>query len=331
MTNSTVVLLDIALAATLGFLALMVYLRDMPSGPEGPVGAWLLLVPPLFLLGGVLAKIASAGRFDWMPGGRATAWGMTAGLCVAAMVAMWFLVATPDSFWGKVAALVPWLIVGGGFVAVHGGTAPSPVAKACVMAVLGGGGVAGWALVLWGAGLYVQTENQKTRASMERDRAWEQSRVDEFHALGENAELWKYFGYMYLEDEAERKRCRALIAARPNLNASLLLYLGIPTLESSAVDYIADVYEHPPASLAAEYGLFLERKLASWRPALDDTPTPYERRRELAPLFRAAARLEEAGGDLTGPLTVWRDYLRTLKGLNDLADEIDTTLKVHAH
>lgn len=113
MTNITVVLLDIALAATLGFLGLMVYLRNLPSGPEGPVGAWLLLVPPLFLLAGVLIKLTGSGIFDWMPGGRLTAWAMAAGTCIAAMVTMWFLVAAPLSLWENLAALVPWLLVAG--------------------------------------------------------------------------------------------------------------------------------------------------------------------------------------------------------------------------
>ncbi|MGJ5815368.1 hypothetical protein [Paludibaculum fermentans] len=331
MTNTTVVFLDFALAATLGFLGLMVYLRNQPSGPEGPVGAWLLLVPPLFLLGGVLVKLAGNGVLDWVPGGRLTAWGMAAGICIAAMVTMWFLVATPDSLWEKLAALVPWVLVAGAFLAVHGGNQPSPGMKTVIAGVLGAGGVAGWALVLWGIGLYVQSENRKSIADMERVRAREQSRIDEFHALGENAELWKYFGYMYLENETEKQRCRALIANRPDLNTKLVEYLGYPTLQSSVVNYIADVYEHPPASLAVDYGLFLERQLAAWRPVLDDASTPYDRRRELAPLFQAATRLEDAGGDLAGALTAWRDYLRTLKGLNDLADEIDATLKAHAH
>jgi hypothetical protein len=331
MTNITVVLLDIALAATLGFLGLMVYLRNLPSGPEGPVGAWLILVPPLFLLSAVLVKLAAAGVFDWMPGGRLTAWAIAAGLCVAATVTMWFLLATPHTPWEKMAALVPWILVAGGFLAVHGGNDPAPLMKTVLAAVLGVGGVAGWSLVVWGMGLYIQSGNQKNLASLDRDRLWEQSRIDEFHALGQDAELWKYFGFMYLENEAERQRCRTLIANRRDLDGKLVEYLGYPTLQSSVVNYIADVYEHPPASLAAEYGLFLERQLESWRPALDDTPTPYDRRRELAPLFQAAARLEEAGGDLTGPLIAWRDYLRSLKGLRDLADEIDSTLKTHAH
>ncbi|MBN9662770.1 MAG: hypothetical protein J0H49_31520 [Acidobacteria bacterium] len=331
MTNITVVLLDIALAATLGFLGLMLYLRNLPSGPEGPVGAWLILVPPLFLLGGVLLRLTAGGAFDWLPGGRLTGWAMAAGLCVAATVTMWFVLAAPHTVWEQLTALVPWVLVAGGFLAVHGGSNPAPLMKTALGGILGVGGVAGWSLMVWGLFLYAQSENQKSLASVEHDRAWEQSRIEEFHALGQDAELWKYFGYMYLENEAERRRCRALIANRRDLNGKLIEYLGYPTLQSSVVNYLADVYEHPPASLAPEYGLFLERQLASWRTALDDTPAPYERRRELAPLFQAAARLEEAGGDLTGPLVAWRDYLRTLTGLSDLADEIDSTLKTHAH
>ncbi len=331
MTNITVVLLDTALAAALGFLGLMVYLQHLPSGPEGPVGAWLLLVPPLFLLAGVLIKLTGAGVFDWMLGGRLTAWLMAAGIGIAAMATMWFLVAAPHSLWENLAALVPWLLVAGGFLAVHGGPQPPKIVKTVVAGILGLGGLMGWALVLWGIGLYVQSENQKGIANLERDRAREQSRIEEFRALGQDAEIWKYFGYMYMENETERQRCRVLVASRPDLNQKLVEYLGYPTLQSSVVNYIADVYEHPPASLGVDYGLFLERQLASWRQMLDDTPTPYDRRRELAPLFQAAARLEDAGGDLTGPLTEWRDYLRTLKGLNDLAEEIDGTLKAHAH
>ncbi|MGC4056140.1 MAG: hypothetical protein QM757_45625 [Paludibaculum sp.] len=298
MTNTTIVLLDIALAATLGFLALMLYLRNVPSGPEGPVGGWLMLVPPLFLMGGVLLTLASAGVFDWMPGGRLTAWALAVGLFVASAVTMWFVLAAPHSNWENLAALVPWILVGGGFLAVHGGHEPSPLTKTALAGVLGVGGVAGWSLLIWGAGLYIQNENQKNLASLERDRAWEQSRIDEFHALGQDAELWKYFGYMYMENEAERQRCRSLIAARADLNGKLVEYLGNPVLQSSVVNYIADVYEHPPASLASEYGLFLERQLLSWRQVLDDSSTPYDRRRELAPLFQAAARLEDAGAGI---------------------------------
>lgn len=329
MSNWTVILLDVALAAALWFLGVMARLRHLPSGPEGPVGAWLLLVPPLFLMGGVLAKLASAGVFDWMPGGRVTGWAVAAGAGVASMVTMWFLMAPGDGMWGRAAALAPWLMVAGGFAAVHGGLQPPPVFKAAVGGLLGTGAVAGWALVMWGGGLWIQNENRKSQAALDRDRAWQQSRVEEFHALGEHAELWKYFGYLYLDDEVERERCRALVAARPDLDAKLLQYLSIPTLEAPAVHYIAEVYAQPPAALAPEFGRYLERSLAAWRPVLDGTESPYDRRRELEPMFRAAARLEAAGGDLAAPLRQWRDYLRTMKGLGDLADQIEVTLRAH--
>lgn len=330
MTNLTVILLDTALAAALGFLGLMAYLRNAPSGPEGPVGAWLLLVPPLFLLGGVMVKLASAGTFDWMPGSRLTGWALAAGVCVAAMVTMWFLLAPSGEGLVQMAALVPWLMVLGGFAAVHGGLTPPPAARAAVAVLLGTGGLAGWALMFWGIGLYIKGENQKSQAKLDRDREWEQSRVEEFRALGDNAELWKYFGYLYMEDETERQRCRALVAARHDLNEKLLQYLSIATLETSAVHYLAELYEHPPASMAPEFGRYLERSLASWRLVLDDSSNPSERRRELEPLFRAAERLEAAGGDLTAPLAAWRDYLRSRQGLGDLAEQIDETLKAHA-
>lgn len=309
-------------------VALLRSTRGKSWGPEGPVGGWLLFIPPLFLLGVVLAAMIGMGRFDWIVGGRPGSVVLLAGFLIGAAAALGFVLDQPDAWWQSLVGVTPWAMLAGCFLALNSGPSPGPLPKILIAATLGTTALAGWVLTGGGAVKYVQRQNQIAWSKVEQSQAFEQQRADEFRALGTDAPLWNYFGYMYMPDESLRRQCRDIMAHRPDLNQRLIEYLGNPILASSARDYIGDVAENPSAELTPAFARYMETVLQGYREVIRNETTLTERaRQDATALFAAAARLQKAGGNLKPQVTAWRDYLRTFQNASDLKHAADEILR----
>src|SRR5689334_19570694 len=81
------------------------------AGPEGPVGGWIVPVPFLFVLLGVLAASVARGRFAWMPGGRPVASLLVIGFMTTIGTVL-FVSADRPSLWLQA---VPFVMLAGCF------------------------------------------------------------------------------------------------------------------------------------------------------------------------------------------------------------------------
>src|SRR5207247_840092 len=93
---STVVLNILLSVVGAGFV-LCCWVGTQPSGPEGPVGAWLVPVPFLMLLTVVMIVCIAIGRFAWLPGGKPAAAFLLIGMLVALGAALIQAFDAPDS------------------------------------------------------------------------------------------------------------------------------------------------------------------------------------------------------------------------------------------
>jgi hypothetical protein len=319
---------NIALVITAISMVLLRSVRGAHWGPEGPVGAWLLLLPPLFLLGGVLVVMILMGRFDWVLGGRVVSFLLLIGFLIAAAPALWFMFDTGDEWWKEWAGLAPWAMLAGCAIAVNIELPAGLAAKTAIAATLGSTALAGWALTFYGLVGYVEQQNQMALSAVENERAFESDRAKEFLALGPDAPLWNYFGYMYMSDETLRRECRDIIAHRPDLNQQLIAYLGNPVLAESVRNYIADVAENPSAELAPAFAAYSDSTLKDYREVLRGQSDVTDRaRHDIGGILTACNRLQHAGADLKPQASAWRDYLRRFENATDLENQAAEVLR----
>src|SRR5262249_2534852 len=185
-------LLNAALGVAGLNLALLWPVRHAHWGPEGPVGAHLLLVPYVGISAAVLAIVIARGTFAWVPGGRPTSFALWIGLVIAFAVSGYYALSDPETAFQQIAAWSGWLLLAGCFVAVN--ATSSIVARVVIIATLGVGGAAGWLQA--GAWLndYFEAKDQAAQSRIARDREFQEQLEAEFRALGKEAPLWKYFG-----------------------------------------------------------------------------------------------------------------------------------------
>jgi hypothetical protein len=320
-----VFLLNAALGLAGLNLALLFSVRHAHWGPEGPVGAGLLLVPYVGMAAAVLATLIARGSLAWLPGGRPTALALWIGVVIAFAVSGFDAMSDPETTFEQVAALSGWLLLVGCFVAVN--ATASIAARAVIIATLGVGGAAGWLQAAGWLTDYFEAKEQAVVSGIAHDREFQEQLEAEFRALGKDAPLWKYFGYMYNSNQEIRKECQDIIAARADRDARLIEYLDNEILASDATRYIGEFHPAPGAALAAAFARRSDLVLSRISDLGADSNQLGERSyADVRDVIRAAIRIQAGGGDLTPQLEAWRRYLKRFRNTADLAAPIEQTL-----
>ena len=320
-----VFLLNAALGLAGLNLALLFSVRHAYWGPEGPVGALLLLVPYVGFTSAVLAILVARGTLGWLPGGRPMSVALWIGLVITFAVSGYYAMSDPETTFEQVAALSGWLLLAGCFVAVN--AASSIAVKAVIIATLGVGGVAGWLQAAAWLGDYFEEKEQAVQSGIAHDREFQEQLEAEFRALGKEAPLWKYFGCMYNSNQEISKECLEIIAARADRDARLIEYLDSEILASEATRYISEFHPAPGPALASAFGRRSDLVLSQISD-LDAGSKQLDERSyaDVRDLIRAAIRIQNGGGDLTPQLEAWRRYLTRFRNTADLAAPIEQTL-----
>jgi hypothetical protein len=318
LLNAAVVLVGVG-------LALLSLVRHAHWGPEGPVGGWILLVPYLFMAAAVTAALIAWGTFSWVPGGRLTCFFIWIGLLIAFAVSGYYSMSRPETKYEQFAALSGWLFVAGCFVAVN--ATPSIAARTAIVATLGLGGVAGWLQVAVWLSEYSQEKAQLAESQIAHEKEFQDSQDADFRALGKEAPLWNYLGFMYISNEELRKECHEIIAKHADRDAELIDYLGSETLASDATRYIGEFHPAPGPVLAPAFARRSDLILSRIPEVNAGSDQISERSyADIRDIIRAAARIHKGGGDLTPQMERWRSYLKGFKNTADLVAEIDRTL-----
>jgi hypothetical protein len=289
------------------------------------------MIPPLFLMGGVLAAMVVLGYFDWVIGGRVVSFVLLLGFLIGARTALWFMSETAENDWQSLIGAAPWAILAGCFLAVNPGLPSGVLPKTFIALTLGTTALAGFVVAGNGLLQYADSQNQLELSKIENEDRYQREHAEEFQALGPDAPLWNYFSYMYISDEDLRRQCRAIMARRPDLNERLIEYLGNPVLSTSVRNYIADVAENPSPELSPAFARYSQTVLQSYREMLQNQTSLSDRSRQDATvLLTAAARLHKNGGNLQPQIAAWRDFLRAFKDSEDLVRKADEILHTTA-
>ena len=320
-----VFLLNAALVLAGLNLALLLSVRHAHWGPEGPVGALLLLVPYVGFTAAVLATLIARGNLAWLPGGRPTSFALWIGLVIAFAVSGYYAMADPRTAFEHVAALCGWLLLAGCFVAVN--ATSSIAARVVIIATLGVGGAAGWLQAAAWLNDHFEAKEQAAQSGIAHDREFQEQLEAEFRALGKEAPLWKYFGYMYNSNQEIRKECQDIIAARADRDARLIEYLDNEIQASDATRYIGEFHPAPGPALASAFGRRSDLVLSQISD-LDAGSNQLGERSyaDVRDVIRAAIRIQNGGGDLTPQLEAWRRYLKRLSNTADLIAPIEQAL-----
>ena len=306
-------------------LALLFAARHTYWGPEGPVGAGLLLVPYVGIAAAVLAILVARGGFAWVPGGRWTSVAVWTGLVIAFAVSGYYAMSDPETTFQQVAAMSGWWLLVGCFVAVN--ATSSITARAIVIATLGLGGAAGWLQAAAWMNEHFEAQNQAAESGIAHDREFQQQLEAEFRGLGKEAPLWKYFGYMYNSNEDIRRECQEIIATRVDRDARLIEYLGNEILASDATRYIAEFHPAPGPALAPAFGRRSDLVLSQISDLVAGSNQLSDRSyADIRDIIRAAVRIQNGGGDLTSQLEAWRRYLARFRNAADLMTPIEQAL-----
>lgn len=320
------ILLNIAIVLVGVCLAVLTSLRHAYWGPEGPVGGWLLLVPYVgVVIVLVIALLIAPGIFSWVPGDRAARVAIGVGLLVAFLVSGYYSMSDVHTKYEQFAALFGWVLVAGCLVAVN--FRPSTTVRTFVTATLGVGGVAGWVQIAVWLTEYTNKQSQLAESKIAHEQEFQDQQAAAFRALGKDAPLWNYFGYMYISNEELRKECHEIIAERADRDEQLVEYLGNEILASDATRYIADFHPAPGPALAPAFAQRSDLVLSSIGEVNPGSNQLSDRSySDIEDIVRAATRIQKGGGDLTMQMQAWRVYLKRFKNTGELVAAIDQAL-----
>jgi hypothetical protein len=320
------ILLNVAILLVGVCLGLLTSVRHAYWGPEGPVGGWLLLVPYLGLvIVLVTALLVAPGIFSWVPGGHGARFAIWVGLLITFSVSGYYSMSEVDTRYEQFAALLGWLLLAGCFVAVN--LPSSTIVRTVITATLGLGSLGGWIQIAVWLTEYTSEQSQLAETKIAHEQEVQDQREAAFRALGKDAPLWNYFGYMYISNEELRKECHEIIAGRADRDGKLVEYLDNEILASDATRYIAEFHPTPGPALAPAFAKRSDLVLSQIGEVNPDSNQLSERSySDIQDIIRAAIRIQKGGGDLTIQMQGWRAYLKRFKNTGELVTEIDQAL-----
>ncbi|MEO8130795.1 MAG: hypothetical protein ABJF23_30295 [Bryobacteraceae bacterium] len=319
------VLLTLALLSTI----LISVLAGLPSGPEGPVGAWLVFIPALFFLSVALAGAILLGRFDWVAGGRITGALAMTGLLIGLTVVMFFSLDAPRTLHGRLMTIAPYLVLICTAWAVNG--APLRAGVLVATSVLGLGAVGGWGFLGFVAIDHVRDEIRQSEATAARDRQWDDAKSVEdaasYQALPADASISDVLHFMFSPNETVKRQCRERLVNWPNLDEELIANLDHGDAEWAA-RFIGETHPKPSAKLAPAFIVYLDKGLEQWRSTLlyDKYAAKWEP--NMSHYIQASRRIQEGGGDLRPHLKPWYDLVSKAPGLTGMAMEIKSIMEL---
>lgn len=305
-------------------LALLFSVRHAYWGPEGPVGGWLLMLPYLFMAALVTALLIALGTFSWVPGGRWSCFALWVGLMITFSVSGYYSMSEVETKYEQFAALSGWLLLLGCFVAVN--AAPSVTTRTVIGATLSLGSVAGWLqMVVW-LNQYSSEQAQLEQSKVVHAQEFQDQQAAAFRALGKDAPLWNYLGYMYISNEELRKECHEIIANRADRDEKLIEYLGNEVMASDATRYIGEFHPAPGPVLAPAFAERSDLVLSQIAEVNDSDQLSERSYSDIQDIIRAATKIQKGGGDLKPQLEKWKSYLKRFKNTSELVAEIDQAL-----
>lgn len=318
------VLLSLAFISTLA----VTVLARQPTGPEGPIGVWLLLLIPCLFVATLVFVMVAKGSLNIVPGGRLIQFVIAIGILITFSIAVFGLLVRDQGVVEVLLIAAPFLILAGCASLIHHSDLPNPRLVNWVAAtLLGGAALVGWGLAGYGIFRYVQKDLERSalaeQKAREQEEQYEQRDVAEYANLDDSAPLQALLRFTWSRNEQVRSRARPRVSNLPQLDDRLIELLDQGS--EDAISYVANVYEHPPAGLAPAWGRMLERELKTWNSLqYDEHAGTWEN--NLRGFFVGAQKIQNAGGSLRPELAAWHQHLQKCKGLGNLAAFVERLL-----
>jgi hypothetical protein len=251
------------MASLVGLIVMCMQPRRL--GPEGPVGAWVVFVPSLVLALLFLAIGSVSGRFAWVLDNRLVWLVLSVGILVSLGVALFSLL---DRGVSRVLGIVASMMIGAAFL-LSLYPAADTARRVIARVLFGLPALAGLALLLK-AIIDKALGNRRRFEAQEREVAEAQKQraqwdLENFAALPVDAPFFAVSQYLWSPTESVQAKARALLKARPDLEAQMIECLKVDGCDAAVAGYIAYVEERPSPTLAPAYAAFLDRQLASWK------------------------------------------------------------------
>jgi hypothetical protein len=325
----TSVILYIFLVLAFSSTIAVTILTQQPTGPEGPVGAWLLLLIPCLFVAILVFALFAKGSLNFIPGGGLVQFVIAVGILITFSIAIFALLGRYNSVVQGLFIAVPFLILAGCAAIIHQSGFPNPGLVQFVAAILlGGTALTGWGLAGTGIFIYVQKDleraAQRAQAEREQEEQREQWEVAEYGKLDDSAPLNTLLPFTWSRNNQVRQQAREQVSSFPELDDKLIELLDQDYEE--AISYVADVYENPPAKLAPAWGRMLERQLKKWD-ILQHDQYAGKWENNLLDYFEGAQKIQLAGGSLHNELLLWHKHLLKCKGLWSLAAFVKSLLQ----
>lgn len=313
--------------AFIGTIAGTIVTRQ-PSGLEGPVGAWLLLVFPCLFVAILVFAFIAKGSWNFIPGGRLVQLAIAVGILITFSTVIFRSFDRHNSVIQGLLIAAPYLILAGCAVTIHHSKLPDPRLGHWVAAILlGGAALAGWGLAGKGVFLYLQRELEQStlqeQKEKEQEEQYRQIEAVEYAKLDDSSPLKALLQFTFSRNNQVRQQARAQVSNFPGLDDKLIELLDQDC--ENAICYIANVYENPPAKLAPAWGKMLERKLKAWD-SLQYNEHAGTWEQNLKAYFVGAQKIQLAGGTLRTELLSWHQHLQKCKGLGNLAAYVKSLL-----
>ncbi len=311
-------LLVVALLGTIGGTLAM----RGPWGPEGPVGAWLVLVFPGLIVAGVLLVFASRGMLDFLPGGRPGQFAGVVGMLVLFGTALFASLDAHNRIWPQLMAAVPYLILAGCFAIALGKW------KWLAASTLGAAALAGWVLILIGITMSVRQSAAESAARVaeeaQREQGYEAEEVTEYRSLPADVPLGRVLRFTWSRNAAVKEEARRRVAEWPGRTEELVRLVDASS--EMAIDYLALPDSQVTAELGPAWGRMMERRCESMQ-FMQYEEDASRRSSDLRRLFDGAEKIQRAGGDLKAPLRCWVELLKKSKHSGGMTAQVERLLR----
>lgn len=306
-------------------------LAQQPSGPEGPIGVWILLLIPWLFAVILTFVMAGKGLLDFIPGGGLIQFVIVVGILFTFTIAIFGTIDRHNDnlvIQGLVIT-VPCLILLCSAVIIHQTAFQNlRLVYWAALILLGTAALSGWGLAGTGIYIYMQGELERSAQQAQKESDQEEQNMQwwavEYAKLDESASLYSFLGFIWSQNDEVRQQAQEKVSRFPGLDDKLIELLDLDSKE--AISYIAKLYENPPAKFAPAWGRMLKRQLKKWDSLqYDEHAGNWEL--NLKVYFEGARKIQLAGGSLHDELLPWYTYLQKCKGLGNLAAFVKTLLE----
>lgn len=308
--------------AFLSTIAVTIMTRQ-PTGPEGAMGIWLVLMIPCLFLAILVFIMVGKGLLDFVPGGGLVQFITAVGILITFSMAILGTVDRHNYNWAiqGLVITIPCLILVACTVIIHQADFPNlRLVHWAAVILLGGAALVGWGLAGTGIVYYIKKDMERAARQAQEEREQEDQReqweLAEYAKLDDSASLYALLQFIWSRNDQVRGQAVERINRYPGLDDKLIELLDKDCKE--AISYVVDLYENSPAKFAPAWGRMLERQLKKWDSLqYDEYAGTWEL--NLTNYFEGAQKIQLAGGSLHDELLLWHKHLLKCKGLEGLA------------